>query len=58
MARILLIFVHPVLEKSRVHRELLQHIPDADITLHDLYETYPDFLIDVHKAAKFPIFRE
>ena len=32
MARILLIFVHPVLEKSRVHRELLQHIPDADIT--------------------------
>lgn len=52
MARILLIFAHPVLEKSRVHRELLQHIPAADITLHDLYETYPHFLIDVHKEKK------
>ncbi|MBL7768210.1 MAG: NAD(P)H-dependent oxidoreductase [Flavipsychrobacter sp.] len=53
MARILLLFAHPVLEKSRVHRELLQHIPKhAAITFHDLYETYPDFLIDVHKEKR------
>ncbi len=53
MARILLLFAHPVLEKSRVHRELLKQIPRHEaITFHDLYETYPDFLIDVHKEKK------
>lgn len=53
MASILLIFAHPVLEKSRVHRELLNQIPpQTTITLHDLYECYPDFLIDIHKEKR------
>jgi len=46
--RILLLFAHPAIEKSRVNRELLNEartIPG--ITIHDLYETYPDSIIDV-----------
>ncbi len=53
MARILLIFAHPALEKSRVQKELLQKIPGLPgISFHDLYETYPDFLIDVNQEKQ------
>jgi glutathione-regulated potassium-efflux system ancillary protein KefG len=48
MARVLILFAHPTLERSRVHRELLRALPsDPDITLHDLYEAYPRFDVDV-----------
>jgi glutathione-regulated potassium-efflux system ancillary protein KefG len=48
MARVLVLFAHPRLEKSRANRALLRHLPDdAAITFHDLYETYPDFHVDV-----------
>jgi len=48
MARVLIEFAHPALERSRVHRGLLAHLPDRPgITLNDLYEAYPDFDIDV-----------
>mgnify|MGYP001818736218 CR=1 FL=1 len=48
MARLLILFAHPTLERSRVHRTLLAHVPDhPDITLHDLYEAYPRLDIDV-----------
>jgi glutathione-regulated potassium-efflux system ancillary protein KefG len=46
MARILILFAHPALEKSRVHRRLLTRVPPG-VTLHDLYEAYPDFDVDV-----------
>jgi len=46
MARILILFAHPALEKSRVHRRLLTRVPTG-VTLHDLYEAYPDFDVDV-----------
>lgn len=50
MARILLIFAHPALEKSRVHKELIKKIPiQTGIYFHDLYEAYPDFLIDIKR---------
>lgn len=50
MARILILLAHPVLEKSRVHRRLLQRVPThPDITLHDLYEEYPAYDIDVDR---------
>jgi glutathione-regulated potassium-efflux system ancillary protein KefG len=50
MSRILILFAHPALEKSRVHGALLRHLPRRDqITLHDLYEEYPDFDIDVER---------
>lgn len=48
MARVLILFAHPALEKSRVHRRLLRELDDLPgITLHDLYEEYPTFDVDV-----------
>ncbi len=48
MARVLILFAHPALEKSRVHRRLLREVPGlTGITFNDLYEHYPDFNIDV-----------
>lgn len=48
MRKILILFAHPRLENSRINRQLLVRIPAAEyITIHDLYETYPDFNIDV-----------
>jgi glutathione-regulated potassium-efflux system ancillary protein KefG len=48
MARILILFAHPALEKSRVHAALLTAIRGLQgVTLHDLYEVYPDLNIDV-----------
>lgn len=47
MARILILFAHPALEKSRVHRQLVRATRDLPgVTLHDLYEEYPTFAID------------
>lgn len=51
--RILILFAHPVLEKSRVHRRLLEHVPaHPDITWNDLYENYPDYDIDVAREQE------
>lgn len=53
MARILLQFAHPALEKSRVHRQLLAMVKTLDfVTVNDLYENYPDFDIDVEREQK------
>ncbi len=46
--RVLLLFAHPVLERSRVNRRLLEAVRDLEgVTVHDLYETYPTMAIDV-----------
>lgn len=48
MSKVLILFAHPRLEKSRTNRLLLDHIPAVeDITIRDLYELYPDFNIDI-----------
>ena len=48
MDKVLILFAHPRLEKSRVNKMLIKHIPGRDnITFHDLYENYPDFNIDI-----------
>lgn len=45
---ILILFAHPALQNSRVNSQLIDYVKDLDgITFHDLYETYPDFNIDV-----------
>lgn len=44
--RILILFAHPVFEKSRIHRQLVRNLPD-NVTFRDLYELYPEFNIDV-----------
>lgn len=53
MSKILILFAHPRLEKSHVNVSLLNAIPDrADILLHDLYEKYPDFNIDIAREKE------
>jgi glutathione-regulated potassium-efflux system ancillary protein KefG len=48
MPKILILFAHPALEKSRLHAQLLQEVKNIPgITLQDLYEAYPDFDVDV-----------
>lgn len=46
--RILILFAHPALEKSRVNRRLIAAVRQLPgVTFHDLYEAYPDFMIHV-----------
>ena len=53
MARVLILFAHPLLERSRVHRSLLRELPDSpQVTLHDLYEAYPRLDIDVEREQE------
>ena len=45
--RVLILFAHPALHRSRVNRALVRAIrPIAGVTFHDLYEIYPDFDVD------------
>ncbi len=47
-ATVLVLFAHPALERSRAGRALASAAADTPgVTLHDLYETYPDLDIDV-----------
>ncbi|NJM08318.1 NAD(P)H oxidoreductase [Candidatus Gracilibacteria bacterium] len=51
--QILLLFAHPALEKSRVHRQLIKGLDKLPgITFHDLYEHYPRFDIDVQREQE------
>lgn len=52
MPKTLILFAHPALERSRVHRRLVHLVPDTGVTFHDLYERYPDFSIDVEVEQK------
>ena len=53
MARILLLFAHPALEKSRVHSTMLRYIQRLpDITINDLYQEYPFFDIDIRREQE------
>lgn len=48
--RVLLLFCHPRLDRSRANATLLKHVPDhPSITVRDLYEAYPDFNVDIRK---------
>jgi len=45
---ILVLFAHPVLERSRVNRRLVEAAREVEgVTVHDLYEAYPTLAIDV-----------
>lgn len=53
MNRILIIFAHPRFEKSRANRALLEQVATIPgVTLHDLYEDYPDFNINVQREQE------
>jgi glutathione-regulated potassium-efflux system ancillary protein KefG len=46
--RILILFAHPALEKSRINRPLIEAVRGLEsVTVHDLYEAYPNFHINV-----------
>ena len=51
--RILVLFAHPKISDSIVQAQMLQAVSGLeDVTIHDLYAAYPDFLIDVdHEQA-------
>ena len=51
----LVIVAHPNMEESKVHRtwkEELLKLNDPDITVHDIYEAYPDGVIDVEAEQR------
>jgi glutathione-regulated potassium-efflux system ancillary protein KefG len=51
--RVLVLFSHPALERSRVNARLLEAAQGLeDITAHDLYEAYPDFDVDVRREQE------
>lgn len=46
--KILILFAHPAFERSMAHKRVLARVRQlADVTVHDLYEAYPDFDIDI-----------
>ena len=53
MKKILILFAHPRYEKSRANRALLRGLTGLEnVTIHDLYEEYPQFDIDVPREQK------
>ncbi len=47
---VLVLFAHPAYHRSRANRALADAVRELDgVTFHDLYESYPDFLIDVRR---------
>jgi glutathione-regulated potassium-efflux system ancillary protein KefG len=53
MTRTLVVFAHPQYQHSRVNRRMVEEVTRLDgLVLHDLYEMYPDFHIDLaHEMA-------
>lgn len=48
--RVLILLAHPALHRSRVNRRLAAAVRALPgVTLHDLYDAYPDFDIDVER---------
>jgi glutathione-regulated potassium-efflux system ancillary protein KefG len=53
MKKILIIFAHPAIQKSRIHRKLSETAREVEgITFHDLYSLFPDFYIPVKREQK------
>lgn len=53
MNSILIILAHPSLHKSRVNKAMIERVRHIEgVTVHNLYDTYPDFDIDVAAEHK------
>ena len=51
--RMLLVLAHPAMERSRANKAMAEAVQGAPgVTTLDLYETYPDFAIDVRAEQK------
>lgn len=56
MSKVLILFAHPALEKSRVHRRLVAEVPPLPgVTFQDLYEAYPDYDVDITREQELLI---
>ena len=50
MQKILIIFAHPAIARSKINRALRHAVETIDgVYVHDLYANYPDFMIDVKR---------
>lgn len=59
MRRVLILFAHPVLERSRVNRRLLDSVRDLEgVTVNDLYEEYPTLSINVAREKELLLAHE
>ena len=48
--KILILFAHPAMQKSRVNKRLIEPLSNVEgVTFHDLYDSYPDLYIDVER---------
>jgi glutathione-regulated potassium-efflux system ancillary protein KefG len=53
MNKVLILFAHPALEKSKVNIKLMHEVRGLPgVTFHDLYEVYPDFHIDYKREQR------
>jgi glutathione-regulated potassium-efflux system ancillary protein KefG len=53
MNRILVLFAHPAVHKSRIHKRLSEAARSLEgVTFNDLYGKYPDFYIDIKREQK------
>ena len=56
MAKVLILFAHPALEKSRVNKRLIHAAEHIDnVMINDLYEEYPDFDINIKREQELLI---
>lgn len=50
MNKVLIIFAHPAKSKSKINMALRKNVEQLEnVTVHDLYDCYPDFMIDIKK---------
>jgi glutathione-regulated potassium-efflux system ancillary protein KefG len=53
VSAVLILLAHPALEHSRVNRPLIEAVENLpQVRIHDLYEAYPDFDIDVPREQR------
>lgn len=53
MKKILILFAHPAFRKSRINKVLIDGIKGIEgVTLHDLYQCYPEMDIDIKKEQE------
>lgn len=51
--KVLILFAHPRYENSRIQSALIKEIGDLrNVKIHDLYEVYPEFNIDIKREQK------
>ncbi len=53
MKRVLILFAHPAIQKSRINRKMIKAVQGLEwVTVNDLYDNYPDFYIDIVKEQQ------